>query len=150
LILNYFTKEKPRLIWGVDLALGGSDLIKNERLFLDLIFSIHLRSNGPYLTTFLQLMKTGEWQGGAMAGGKGGRVSPYGTLFLSVILPTQSRQHKGYVLLTCGCGNGPQEVVDREAARLAVGDGEDSLRWCSSFKGVRRSFLVLPSSFLSD
>jgi hypothetical protein len=84
-----------------------------------------------------------------MAGGKGGRVSPYGTLFLSVILPTQSRWHKGSVLLICGGRNGPHEVVDGEAARSAVGDGEDGLRRCSSFKGMQRSFLVLPWSFLS-
>jgi hypothetical protein len=83
-----------------------------------------------------------------MAGGKGGRVFPYGTLFLDVILPMQSRQYKGSILLTCDSENGPQEVVDREAARSAVGDGEDGLRRCSGFKGVRRSFLVLPSSFL--
>jgi hypothetical protein len=85
-----------------------------------------------------------------MAGGKGDRDLPYGTLFLSVILPTQSRWHKGSVLLTCGSGNGPQEVVDGKAARSVVGDGEDGLRRCSCFKGVHRSFLVLPSSFLSD
>jgi hypothetical protein len=52
------------------LALDGSDLIKSERLFLDLILSIHLRSNVPYLTTFLQSMKIGERQGGAMASGR--------------------------------------------------------------------------------
>jgi hypothetical protein len=51
-----------------------------------------------------------------MVGGKGRRVSPYGTLFLGVILLTQSRWHKGSVLLTCDGGNGPQEVVDGEAA----------------------------------
>jgi hypothetical protein len=84
-----------------------------------------------------------------MVGGKGGRVSPYGTLFLGVILLTQSRRHKGSVLLTCDGGNGPQEVVDGEAAQSVVGDGEDGLRQCFSFKGVHRSFLVLPSSFLS-
>jgi hypothetical protein len=149
LILKYFTKEKPRIIWGVDLALDGSDLLKNERLFLDIILSIHLRSNGPYLTTFLQSTKTGERQGGAMAGGKGGRVSPYDTILLGVIHPTQSRWHKGSVLLTSGGENGPQEEVDGEAARSAVGDGEDDLWWCSDFKGMCQSFLVLPSSFLS-
>jgi hypothetical protein len=128
LILNYFTKEKSGLIWAVDLALDGSNLIENERLFLDLILSIHLRSNDPYLTTFLQSKKTGERQGGTTAGGKGGRVPPYGTLFLGVILPTHSRRHKGSVLLTCGGGNGQQEVVDVEATRSAVGDGEGILR----------------------
>jgi hypothetical protein len=71
-----------------------------------------------------------------MASGKGGEVSPYNTLFLGVILPTQSRRHKGFVLLTCGDGNGPQEVVDEEAARSTVGDGEDGLRWCFGFKGM--------------
>jgi hypothetical protein len=94
-------------------------------------------------------MKTGERQGGAMADGKFGQVLPYVTLFLGVILPTQSRRHKGSILLTCDGRNGPQEVVDGEAARSAVGDGEDGLRWCSIFKGVRRSFLELPCSFLS-
>jgi hypothetical protein len=84
-----------------------------------------------------------------MAGGKGGRVSPYGTLFLGVILPMQSRRHKGSVLLTYGGGNGPLQVVNGEAARSTVGDNEDGLRRCSGFKGMRRSFLVLPSSFLS-
>jgi hypothetical protein len=128
LILNYFTKERPGIIWGVDLALDGSDLIKNERLFLDLILSIVLRSNGPYITTFLQSTKIGERLGGTMAGGKGGRVLPYGTLFLGVILPTQSRRCKGSVLLTCGGGNRPQEVVDGEAAQSMVGNGEDNLR----------------------
>jgi hypothetical protein len=39
-----------------------------------------------------------------MAGSKGGRVLPYGALFLDVILPTQSRWHKGSILLTCGGG----------------------------------------------
>jgi hypothetical protein len=72
-----------------------------------------------------------------MASGKGGRDSPYGTLFLSVILPTQSRRHKGSILLTCGGRNGPQEVVDGEAARSVVGDGEEGLRLCSGFKGMR-------------
>jgi hypothetical protein len=39
-----------------------------------------------------------------MAGSKSGRVLPYGALFLDVILPTQSRWHKGSILLTCGGG----------------------------------------------
>jgi hypothetical protein len=98
----------------------------------------------------IQSTKIGERQGGAMASNKGGQVSPYGTLFLGVILPMQSRQQKGSVLLTCGGINGPREVVDGEPARSAVGDGEDSLRRCSSFKGMRRSFPVVPSSFLSS
>jgi hypothetical protein len=74
---------------------------------------------------------------------------PYGTVFLGVILPMQSRWHKGSILLTCGGGNGPQEMVDGEAARSAVGDGKDGLWRCSSFMGVHQCFLVLPSSFLS-
>jgi hypothetical protein len=65
---------------------------------------------------------------GAMASGKGGQVLPHGTLFLYVILPTQSRWHKGSVLLTCGGGNEPQEVVNGEAARSVVDDGEGVLR----------------------
>jgi hypothetical protein len=59
-----------------------------------------------YLSTFIRSMKIGEWWGGTMVGGKGGRVSPYGALFLDVIPPTQSRWHKGSILLTCGSGIG--------------------------------------------
>jgi hypothetical protein len=66
--------------------------------------------------------------------------SHYGSLNFDQILPTRSRRHKELILQTYGKENG----------RGRAGDGgEDGLQRCSGFKGVHRSFLVLPSRFLS-
>jgi hypothetical protein len=107
--------------------------------FPNLISTIHIRFNGLYLSTF-----------GDMDGGKGGRVSPYGALFLDVIPPTQSRQHKGSVLLTCSGRIGSQRAGDVGAARAVFDGGGVLSRWLSGPKGVVHSFLVLASSSLSD
>jgi hypothetical protein len=103
--------------------------------FPDLISTIYIRFNGLYLSTF-----------GDMDGGKGGRVSPYGALFLDVIPPT----HKGSVLLTCSGRIGSQRAGDVGAARAVFNGGGVLSRWLSGPKGVVHSFLVLASSSLSD
>jgi hypothetical protein len=61
-----------------------------------------------------------------------------------------ARRHKGSILQTYGEENGRGRAGDGGAVRSVLGDGEDALRQCSGFKGVCRSFLMLPSSFLSS
>jgi hypothetical protein len=56
--------------------------------------------------------------------------SHYSALNFDLILPMRSRRHKELILLTCGV--------------------EVFFQRCSDFKGMRRSFLVLPSSILSS
>jgi hypothetical protein len=85
-----------------------------------------------------------------MVGGKGGRVLPYGALFLDVILSTQSRWHKQSSLLTCGGAIGSQRAGGVGAAREVFDGGEVLSRWLSGPKGVLHSFLELASSSSSD
>jgi hypothetical protein len=75
--------------------------------------------------------------------------SHYGALNFDPILPMRSRWHKELILQTYGEENGRGRVGDGGVVRSVLSDGEDGLRQCSGFKGVCRSFLVLPSSFLS-
>jgi hypothetical protein len=112
--------------------------------------TIRLGSKDPYLTTFLRPTKTGERRGGAMASGKCGRVKPYGALFLDVILPTQSRWHKRFVLLTCGGGIGSQRADSVGVARVVFNGSKVLSRWLSGPKGILHSFLELASSSSSD
>jgi hypothetical protein len=85
-----------------------------------------------------------------MAGGKGDQVSPYGTLFLDVIPPTQSRRHNRSVLLTCGGGIGSQRADGVGAARAVFDGGWVLSWWLSGPKGMLHNFLELASSFSSD
>jgi hypothetical protein len=92
LILNYFTKEKPTLIWVIDSASDGSDLIKVKG---------YPRSNcGPW---FLEGQQRLDWGGVATLPGRAaarhGRpvefagvppISSYGGWFLARIVPTGS------------------------------------------------------------
>jgi hypothetical protein len=73
----------------------------------------------------------------------------YNALDFDPILPTRSRRHKELILLTCGNANSSHRVGSVGVVRAGF-NGIEVLFWrCSDFKGVRQSFLVLPSSFLS-
>jgi hypothetical protein len=85
-----------------------------------------------------------------MAGGKGGRVLPYGALFLNVILPTQSRWHKGSILLTCDGGIGSQRIGGVDATQTVFDGGGVLSQWLSCPKGVLHNFLELASRSSSD
>jgi hypothetical protein len=75
--------------------------------------------------------------------------SHYDALNFVPIFPTRSRWHKELILQTYGEENSRGRADDGSANQSLLGDGEDGLRRCSGFKGVRRSILVLPSSSLS-
>jgi hypothetical protein len=143
-----FLEKNLRLIWTIETEIYGLDLNKMKGCFhsnLDRPSKIRWLDNFP---------STSAWSNRTEPPGRHGKWqeslgSHYGALNFGLILPTWFRWHKGSVLLTCGSGNRPHEVIDGEAARSAVGNDEGVLRRCSGFKGVRRSFLVLPSSFLS-
>jgi hypothetical protein len=75
--------------------------------------------------------------------------SHYGALNFDLILPTRSRRYKELILQTYIEGNSRGRVGNGSAVGSVLGGGEDNLQWCSSFKGVCQSFLVLPSRFLS-
>jgi hypothetical protein len=85
-----------------------------------------------------------------MAGGKRGRVLPYGALFLDVILPMQSRWHNGSVLLTCGGGIGSQRVGGISAAQAVFNGGRVLSRWLSGPKGMLHSVLEPTSIYSLD
>jgi hypothetical protein len=60
--------------------------------------------------------------------------------------PMRSRRQGEPVLQTYGEGNGRGRAGDGGAVRSTLGDGEDSLRWCSSFEEQLYSFALLSSS----
>jgi hypothetical protein len=85
-----------------------------------------------------------------MAGGKGDQVLPFGAPFLDVILPTQSRRHKGSILLTCGGGIGSQRASGVGVARAIFDGGGLLYRWLFDSRGMLHGFLELASSSSSD
>jgi hypothetical protein len=133
LILNYFTKENPGLIWDVQTKIYGPDLNKMKGYFC----SHPDRSTKIQRSEWLLLHSAGETE--EATGRRHGQRQEslglhYGALNFDLIPPTRSRWHKELILLTCGDVNGSHSV--------------------SSVSGVRAGsngieVLVLPSSFLS-
>jgi hypothetical protein len=76
--MNYFTKDKPRLIWSIQTESYSSDLIKTKSYFV-LILIIHPRSNISGLSPLFGRCLREQSALGVMAtGGEGAQARAMG------------------------------------------------------------------------
>jgi hypothetical protein len=124
--------------------------LKHEGVFHVLISTVGWHVDGDRRFFSLGSLGRDRAQEAAWPAARASSDASYGARNTMRFEPTRSRRQGEPILQTYGEENGRGRAGDGGVVWSVLGDGEDSLRRCSGFKGVLRSFLVLPSSFLSS